>query len=214
MSHVSSATVADPRLLKAGFAMLQGDDVDFIMRTYDITLGRATAGPPTSKTADVGLGAPPSPSPPRHPDCTTGPHKLRRSMYANRAQCLTDTINAQAPTSTSPGSTRGYTTTSKKVCTACISSLLTAFAAFAMSCLRVSPTPSQEMPVHNEHDVLRNNTSFLRLANACIRRLLRADCAGQKRRHGVRRAVRPRNAAGVCLQRNLGCELVDLTYGK
>ena len=62
MSHVSSATVADPRLLKAGFAKLQGDDIDFIMRTYDITLGRATAGPPTSKTADVGLGTIPFPS--------------------------------------------------------------------------------------------------------------------------------------------------------
>ena len=87
MSHVSSATVADPRLLKAGFAMLQGDDVDFIMRTYDITLGRATAGPPTSKTADVGLGGPPPPLSPQlhstpHPDCTTGPRTLRRSVYA------------------------------------------------------------------------------------------------------------------------------------
>ncbi len=214
MSHVSSATVADPRLLKAGFAMLQGDDIDFIMRTYDITLGRATAGPPTSKTADVGLGAHPSPSAPLTPTVPQAPRKLRRLIHAIRVLCLTHTTNAQVPISISPGSTRGYTTTSKKVCTACISSLLTAFAAFAMSCLRVSPTPSQEMPVHNEHDVLRNNTSFLRLANACIRRLLRADCAGQKRRHGVRRAVRPRNAAGVCLQRNLGCELVDLTYGK
>ena len=56
MSNVSSATVADPRLLKAGFAKLRGDEIDFIMRSYEITLGRATTGPPTTKTADVGLG--------------------------------------------------------------------------------------------------------------------------------------------------------------
>lgn len=65
MSNVSSATVADPRLLKAGFAKLQGDDIDFIMRTYEITLGRATTGPPNTKTADVGLGRQQAPSPSR-----------------------------------------------------------------------------------------------------------------------------------------------------
>ena len=113
MSNVSSATVADPRVLKAGFARLQGDDIDFVMRSYEITLGRATSGAANSKMADVALGAP-CPRLGQHQQPPVAPGKLHSTWSVSSAY-----VRAQAATSTSPGNTLRYTTTSTKVRTAC-----------------------------------------------------------------------------------------------